>query len=197
MPLTGSGSTLSAAFVLAGGIVDPPGITKSGGMSAALVSWLVANMVVNNIPPNGTMTAAGSTVTGVGRISFAADGNDFGDALAQSIPAADAPGIAKWRAFATAIHEHVEEYGRVNPSGYTASPSGGAVTGTGVLSLSSTVIAPTLAAALGLVDAANQATWLALGSVILSHITSNALVQATGFSSPPGGGLLTGASVVT
>jgi hypothetical protein len=197
MPLTGSGAILGAAIAAAGGIVDPAGLTKSGGLAGAICSWIASNAIVTNIPSFGTLTASGTSVTGAGRIDFSADGNAFGDALAASIPATDPQGIVKWRAIANALHSHIKTHGRANPTAYVANPVGGAVTGTGTLSFVSSVFSPTLASTLGLVDAANQATWLALGVVLLTHLATNALVNATGFSSPPGGGPLTGASLIS
>lgn len=165
-------------------------------MGTAMASWLVSNVVVNNIPP-ASLSAAGSVVGGTGRFSITGSGDSFGDALAASVGAVDVAGIAKWRALGGAIRSHIIAQGRANPTSYVANPLGGPVTGAGTLSFASTVFSPSLASVLGLTDALNVAVWLALGTAILGHISANAVVGSLGFTSPSGGGPLVGVSVIT
>lgn len=201
MPLTGTGGVLALALIpFTGG--DVAGATKMTSLANALASWIVTNAIVTNIPTFGTLAASGAAVTGQGRIDFGADGNAFGDALAASIPAVDAAGISKWRALGSAIHSHIKTNGRANPTAFVANPLGGAVQGTGTLSFTTSLFSPTLAAVLGLVDAPNQAVWLALGAAILAYLAANAQIGLgvglpTGFLSPSGGGPLTIVSVIT
>lgn len=202
MALAGTGLVLGTALCLAGLVVDPLGITKTGQVATALCLWIVTNAVVTNIPPDGTLSGAGAVITGSGRITFSASGNDLGDHLAAAVPAVDPGGIAKWRVLGNALVTHITTQGRADGSTMVGPGFvGGAVTGNGTLSFASSVFAPTLAADLGLVDAANQVTWLALGGAILAHLSANAIIGVvgggpTGFIEPTGGGILTGASLI-
>jgi hypothetical protein len=195
MGLVSSSATLTAALVVAGGITDPVGIAKAGGLAGAIADWVATNAIAQNIPPDGTMTAAGAVVTGTGRLSFANDGDDFGNALADSIPATDTPGRNKWKAIGNGLYNHMVDNGRINPSGFVA--ASGAISGTGTIDFTTNIFSPTLASALGLTDTVGVATWAALGAAILGFIHSAAVVGSAGFSSAPGGGLLSGASTVT
>lgn len=202
MPLTGTASVLALALMATG--IDPLGASKVTSLAAAMNGWITANAVVNNIPPEGTMaTVDGVVFTGSGRITFGADANSFGDALAASIPATDTVGIAKWRALAAALHGHITDNGRANPTLFVAPPppTGGPVTGTGTLSFASMTFSPSLASVLGLTDVANQTIWLALGAAILSYLATNAQIGPGGFFPTglisPGSGPLTLVTVIS
>jgi hypothetical protein len=195
MGLVSSSATLTAALIVAGGITDVAGMSKAGGLASAIASWIATNAVAHNIPPEGTLTAAGAVVTGTGRISFANDGDDFGDALADSIPATDPQGIVKWRKIGNALHTHIVDNGRTNPTSFAA--AAGVITGTGTVSFTTNIFDPTIAAELGLTDTVGVTVCAALGAAILEFIHGAAIVNGSGFASPPGGGLLTGVSTIT
>lgn len=188
MPLSGTGAVLALALDVAGLITDPPGITKSGSLAIALCSWMVSNTIVTNIPP--TMVAASGVISGSGSLDFGASGDDFGTHLAASIPATDAAALVKWKALGNALVTHMKNHGGVNPSGFTAPPTGGAVTGVGTLSFSTLLFSPTLATVIGVApDAVGTVVWAALGAAILTHIATNAQVNGTGFTAPATGPL--------
>lgn len=202
MPLTGTAAVLALALMATG--IDPAAAPKVTSLANALNGWLTANAIVNNLgPPTDLIkTADGVVFTGHGLIDFGADSDSLGDALAASIPATDDDGIAKWRALAKGLCDHIKDHGQANPTAFTAPgpPTGGPVLGTGTLSFDSTTFSPTLADDLGLTDAANQVIWLALGAAILAYLAANAQVcppapLPTGFVSP-GSGPITGVSVL-
>lgn len=196
MSLVATAAVLALAIDVAGGILDPPGILKSGGLALAIATWMVSNTIAGNVPIAGTMTAAGSAVSGNGTLDFTADGDDFGQHLADSIPAVDPQGILKWKAIGRALVDHMKAHGQINPSGYVANPAGGAVTGTGTIGFSTVIFSPTLSSVLGISDTVGVLVWAALGAAILAYIGANASVNATGFTSPTGGGPLVGVSTI-
>lgn len=200
MPLTGTASVLALALMGLG--IDPVAAPKVTSLVGALNGWITANAVVNNLSATPMATADGIVFTGFGRITFDADGDSLGDALAASIPATDADGIAKWRAIGAAIHSHIEDHGKAMPTTFSAPPppSGGPVLGAGTLAFDSMAFSPSLADALDLTDTANQAIWLAIGAAILAYLAANAQVGPpapipTGLASP-GAGPLTGVTVL-
>lgn len=186
------GAGLGLAIAAATG-ADP---AHCGALGPAIASWILANCLTQP----GTLTAAGSAVAGAGALSFTGSGNSLGDAMAASIPAVDAPGIAKWRVIGSALRTHLITFGSVVPLSFAANPLGGPVTGTGKVALSSLTMAPPLSTALGLADPANIAAFdppSGLSKIILSNIVATATAMSLGFASPPGGGLLLGASTLT
>lgn len=199
MPLAGSGLVLGAAICAAGGILDTAGIAKAGAVAEALADWLVTHTVVLNAPaaPTANLTAAGSAVTGTGRFSFTGSGDDLGEALAAAVPATDEEGILKWKALGNALCNHISKYGQANPTAYVASPTGGAVTGQGTLSFSTSTFDTPLGQVIGVFpDTTGMTVWTALGAAILAHLSANTVVNSLGFTSPSGGGLLVGASII-
>lgn len=187
MPL--SGVTLGAAIAAAGAVVVPPGPATVVAMATALCTWVKDNAVI--LP--GTLTAAGSAVSGAGLITFpSGSGNDLGDALAASIPSADVAGIAKWRLMGNAVFNHLTSQGQITGTSMVASPTGGPVTGNGGTAFSG-VFSPLLGVAMALTGA-NIAVWTAIGVAIDAHFVSSGSTLTLGLASPSGGGTLTGAT---
>lgn len=191
MPLTGTGALLGAAIAAAVGM-DPIGALLAGGLGSAIATWVPGNVIT--LP--GTMVAAGAAVSGFGIMHATGEATAFGALLAQSVGATDAPSIAKWTRIAEALISHLETFGRVLPVAFVAVPLGGPVTGAGSVGFASMPFVPPLSTALELSDAVNVALWAALGAQILSHIVANATALSLGFTSPPGGGALVGASTI-
>lgn len=190
-----NGTTLGSAIATAGGVLDVTGQTKCGSLGSAFVNWLKSNTIVNNIAP-ANLTASGSSVTGTGRLSFGADATSFRNAITTALGVTDTAGLAIWLLFATAWRSHLGTNGRPAPTAFVANPSGGAVTGTGKITIAS-VMSPTLASQMSMPGAANITAWGLIEAAIALHLTTNGVVNTLGFTSPNGGGLLVGASTIT
>lgn len=187
MPLSGTGSTLGpqiAALCNPADVVSPAIWTS---ICSALTSFFVSGTVV--LP--GPMVAAGAAVTGLGSVTCP---SGVGSLLASAVPATDPAGQAKWQAIGLAL-ESWYQTGHVNPALFVATPTGGPVTGTGLYVPTG---APLLAAAATVpTDAVGTALWGSIATAIAAHFSSNILVPATGFTSPNGGGPLTGVGTIT
>lgn len=196
MPLGGSGAIMGALILAAIANPDPAAIPAFATLGDTIAIWCLGNVSCLA----GTMTAAGSAVTGAGIFTTSADENDLGPKLAVAMKDPSPQGIAKWTAFARAFISHLKTFGQVDPSTFVAAPTGGPLTGTGKVKFTSLVFAPLLSSQLGVTDAVAGAMLEVFGLQILTHIQQYAQVLPIAivapfvpYTAPNGGGPITGA----
>jgi hypothetical protein len=190
MPLAGTAPALGASLLAAAGGSDPQGLAAWTGVASALLTWLPANCVVKP----GLMAAAGSAVSGLAELSFAASAS-LGPLLALGAGSVDTPGIARWTSIGNALVAHLSSLGTGVPTSFVASPTGGPVTGVGTLQIAAPI--PTFPPAAGSLDPAGVLAWLAVSTALVAHLVANGVMNSLGFASPNGGGPVTGFSVIT
>lgn len=200
MPLTGSGAIMGALILTAIGNPDPAAIPEFATLGDTIGAWSITNM---NCKP-GLMVASGSAVSGFGSLEAVGEAADLGTALATAMKDPSEDGIRTWTKFATALLDHLETFGQVNPAAFVAAPAGGPLTGTGLIQFTSLVFSPFLSSQLGVEEPVAAAMLEVFGAQILSHIATNAVVVPltthvpfTPFTAPAGGGPITGAGAIT
>lgn len=205
MPLSGSGSALAVAVLSTLGNPDPAAVAAFSAFGDAVCSWLVTYAQCTPGAAVGGLTAAGAAVTGLGGLSVPAGPDDaaaFGAQLAAAVGDPSALGEGVWTRWAAAFLAHVNSFGAVTPALFVApTPSGGPLTGTGLVTFTSKAIST--AAAIGLVDPAAALMEDAFSAAVLVHIEAAALVSPishtppVAFTAPPGGGPITGFGSLT
>jgi hypothetical protein len=191
---------MGAAILTAIGNPDPAAIPAFATLGDTIGLWSITNM---NCTP-GLMVAAGSAVSGFGALEAVGSASDLGTALATAMQDPSEDGIRTWTKFATALLSHLETFGQVNPAPFVAPPSGGPLTGTGLIQFTSLVFLPLLSSQLEVEEPVAAAMLEVFGAQILSHIATNALVVPltthapfVPFTAPSGGGSITGAGAIT
>lgn len=201
MPLTGSGAIMGALILSAIGNTDPAAIPAFSALGDTIAAWVVANV---ECEPT-LMMSAGAAVSGFGSLSVKGSKDDLGKKLAKAMNDPSDDGVKAWTKLAKAIIAQLNSAGQVNPAAFVApTPSGGPLTGTGLVQFSSTVFSPLLGSQLDVSDTAAAAMLEVFGETILAHIATNAIVvplttfaPLVPFTGPPGGGPITGAGAIT
>jgi hypothetical protein len=201
MPLNGSGALMGAAILLAIGNLDPAAVPAFATLGDTIALWVPTNVQCQP----GTMTSAGAAVSGFGTLSVEGEAADLGVLLATAMQDPSADGIETWTKFATALLSHLETYGQVNGSTFAApTPTGGPLTGTGLIQFTSVVFTPLLSSQLDVAEPLAAAMLEVFGAQILAHIALNAsVIPLTTFlpfvpyTAAPGGGPITGAGAIT
>lgn len=192
---------MGAAILTAIGNPDPAAVLEFATLGDTIGAWSITNM---NCKP-GSMASAGAAVSGFGTLEAVGSAADLGTKLATAMHDPSDGGIATWTKFATALLDHFETYGQINPASFVApTPSGGPLTGTGTIQFTSLVFTPLLSSQLDVTEAAAAAMLEIFGAQILSHIATNALVVPLTthapfipFTAAAGGGPITGAGAIT
>lgn len=205
MPLSGSGSALAFAVLTAIGNHDPAAVAVFAAAGDVVASWLAERAQCTPGAPVGGLTAAGAAVTGLGAISVPAgpeDASALGTRLAAAVGDASPLGVTVWTKWAAAFLAHVNSFATVVPALLVApTPSGGPLTGTGLISFANKAI--DTAAAIALIEPAAAAMENAFSAAILTHIEAAALVNPVShtppvaYTAPPGGGPITGFGSIT
>lgn len=185
-----TGPTIAAGL---GTIIDP--LALEGWTAAGTI--VGAQLAAGTITLPGTMIAAGAAVTGTGALSFAINGVTLGPLLAVSMGSVDPAAITAWISVSNAFLQWLQNFGGINPVAFVAVPTGGAVTGTGLIQCTSTGIGSALALAAGLIDPVSIASWQTVGSAWLAGISALGQALSLGFTSPNGGGPLVGVSALS
>jgi hypothetical protein len=198
---SGIGTPISAALVVAGAV---PGAATSA-LGAAIGAAVVAEITVNAIVLSFGLVAAGSSVTGAAVIT-GLDADRFKTPLRVALIAAGAADIPKTTTFATsiasAIVDEIETFGSVPGTGFAAPPLGGPVTGASTVSGLNAVrlgvpVKDALVASGAADGAATAALALAIAGAVCAEVLANAVVPFGLLIAPPGGGPITGATVIT
>ena len=185
------GGVLGAAIAAVAGITVPPGPAAAGGFGDAVDAWIVSNAIVT---PLG-LVAAGAVVTGTSPITLTGSATSLRDAITTALGVTDPPGLAVWLLYAQAWHTQISTNGKANPTAFVASGAGGPVTGTGILSFTAPMTIP-LGIQMGMTGL-NIALWALIEATTTLHLTSAAVINSLGFTSPSGGGPLVGASTIS
>jgi hypothetical protein len=176
MPLTTSGPVIGAAILAAIGNVDPAAVLSFTSLATTIGVWCASN--INCLP--GTMVRAGTAVAGQGLLTSAGGGGaaDLGPKLAVAMGDPSENGVTTWTRFATALIAHMEAFGSVNPASFVspAGPSGGPLTGTGLVAFASVVFAPPLSTQLGVSEPVAAAMLEVFGAQILTQIAATAVI---------------------
>lgn len=183
MPLNGTQIILGLLLQLAGG--NPPtdvaGAAKFSKIGAALAEWIPGN--VQALP--GSVEKSGANMIGEGAFFVTGDPADLGLLIATNLlepQPVDAQTLAKWTRFATALCDHMTNFGAWDPTGMTpGSPLGGQ----GSMSFSSVVFAPPIGTVLDVTDPVASALTTAFGVQILQHLQDNAAIVATALVGSP------------
>jgi hypothetical protein len=177
MTLASTSPALGVSLASSAGSVDPFGIVRWAAIATTLGTWFPASVAFTSVG----LTGAAGNITGGTAFAFTA--SDLGDQLATAAQSVDAAGQAAWGRIGDALVSHVQSYGLAGSSGLAYVVGGMAtpvpVTGSGVVTISNLVIGPALAEAAGSVDALGIAAWTAIGSQILSWLTTNGLLVPT------------------
>jgi hypothetical protein len=128
-----AGASLGLLLAAAAGSVDVAGIAAWSSVGLALGAWMNTNA---QIDPSTLVAVVGgpnpNPVGGVGGVAFASQ--TLGPTLALAAGSVDPPGAVKWLAIGNAILSHMETFASVAPGSMVSPPTGGPVTGTGILS---------------------------------------------------------------
>jgi hypothetical protein len=196
MPLTGTDQIFGAVLAAAAGSLDPVGILKWGGISGTMATWIPLHTLVDPTPPGGTLTASAGVITGYARLTFISK-STFGEQLAAAAGSVDEVGKQKWANIGAVILKHFEDYAHANPTALIAPSGGGAVSGTGTVSFTSTSIGLNLANAAGSIDLIGTIAWEALGMATLNWFSTNATFRPTPIGMvAPASGFVTGSGTI-
>jgi hypothetical protein len=189
---------LAPAVIAAAGSTDAVGIVAWTAITSVISTWLITGVPTPTL--NTPLIAAGPVITGEGGIVYADAGASLGPLLAAAAGSVDPPGVAAWLAIGLAMGVWMNTNARIDPSLMVAvvgGPNPNPVGGAGKVTFVSQNLGLALAAAAGSADEAGAAKWLAIGSAILSHMMSSAVVSPGAMVSPPAGGPVTGLGILS
>lgn len=198
--LTGTSSDLRDAMAEAAGVTDTAGKTILLSIATAMVTWLVSPGNVQAVPgaPPGGLKNVGPVVSGEGRLTVAAS-LGLGTAVGVASGSLDAAALALWNTFADALCDHLATNARVVGTPFVATTP---VPGGDVYNASTITFASPLALGSDMAfTGSNLTTWNDIGTAIEDHLEANVQVgnapgAISGLLSPPGGGPLTGGTVI-
>lgn len=173
---------------------------KWGIVTGVLGSWLPSNSIV----APGAMVAAGAAVSGLGVITITGSEAELGPLIAAALVAPTVPApadmIKTWIAISKRIILGFNTNIKPNGVGYVASAGGGPVTLASKLVPTAAFLGPALStippAEGGASDPLGIAGFLTLGTLLEQQFCLLGTAFSLGFTSPPGGGPLAGASVL-
>ena len=182
--------------LIATALLTPAATSNWTAILNAMGSFLVTNTLV--IP--GLMVAAGAAVTGLGLFQVVGSASALGASLASAAgsPFSDAEAITLWTAIAGALIKDMTMNAKANPVSFVAVPTGGPVTGTGLIEFPTPYLGAAIIQAINCTDAAGIAAWTTVGGIIETEIAALGTVLATpiGMASPTGGGPVTGSGTI-
>lgn len=179
MPLGGTGAALGT---LLAGAVGAPGVAGAffQTVGAVVAAWAPENVIVNA----GAMAAVGGAVSGLGTFTVGGSKEDLGGRIATAlgIPPTATDTRAVWIAFAGALIDHFNGFGKANGTGLTSgNPCGGA----GKVQWTSAVFVPPLAVQMSVAEPVAAGLIEAFGTQLFAHIQTNASVVSASLSGPP------------